>query len=171
MRWKAVIARCRRRGEGVEPSGNRNGCQAGFEDRWGHRAPSSSTILPIYWLLADFGGASCISQLRVVTTYHLMSVSEARRSSSALAGLTEPLIGSLDLRNMMTTWSAQYHPIPLGRMEREKTLGRCEGNNHEQQKSERDTKIFCKASDMARANGIRRCRDSRLVIPVVNRLR
>ena len=35
--------RGRRRGEGVEPSGNRNSCQAGFEDRWGHRAPSSSS--------------------------------------------------------------------------------------------------------------------------------
>ena len=34
----------RRRGEGVEPSGERNARQAGFEDRWGHRAPSSSTI-------------------------------------------------------------------------------------------------------------------------------
>jgi hypothetical protein len=33
-----------RRGEGVEPSGNRNSCQAGFEDRWGHRAPSSSVL-------------------------------------------------------------------------------------------------------------------------------
>ena len=31
-----------RRGEGVEPSGKRNTRQAGFEDRWGHRAPSSS---------------------------------------------------------------------------------------------------------------------------------
>ena len=31
-----------RRGEGVEPSGERNARQAGFEDRWGHRAPSSS---------------------------------------------------------------------------------------------------------------------------------
>ena len=87
--------------------------------------------------------------LRVVTTFD--AGVEARQSPSALAGLTETLLGSLDLRNMMTTWSAQYHPIPLGRMEREKTLGRCEGNNHEQQKSERDTKIFCKASDMARA--------------------
>jgi hypothetical protein len=32
-----------RRGEGVEPSGNRNTRKSGFEDRWGHRAPSSST--------------------------------------------------------------------------------------------------------------------------------
>jgi hypothetical protein len=31
-----------RRGEGVEPSGNNISRQAGFEDRWGHRAPSSS---------------------------------------------------------------------------------------------------------------------------------
>jgi hypothetical protein len=31
-----------RRGEGVEPSGKRIARQAGFEDRWGHRAPSSS---------------------------------------------------------------------------------------------------------------------------------
>ena len=31
-----------RRWEGVEPSGERNARQAGFEDRWGHRAPSSS---------------------------------------------------------------------------------------------------------------------------------
>jgi hypothetical protein len=37
----------RRRGEGVEPSGERNARQAGFEDRWGHRAPSSSTITSI----------------------------------------------------------------------------------------------------------------------------
>ena len=33
-----------RRGEGVEPSGERNARQAGFEDRWGHRAPSSSIL-------------------------------------------------------------------------------------------------------------------------------
>ena len=32
-----------RRGEGVEPSGNNISRQAGFEDRWGHRAPSSSS--------------------------------------------------------------------------------------------------------------------------------
>lgn len=36
------ISSFRRRGEGVEPSGERNARQAGFEDRWGHRAPSSS---------------------------------------------------------------------------------------------------------------------------------
>src|SRR5579875_3172513 len=35
-----------RRGEGVEPSGERNARQAGFEDRWGHRAPSSSDAPP-----------------------------------------------------------------------------------------------------------------------------
>ncbi len=34
-----------RRGEGVEPSGNNISRQAGFEDRWGHRAPSSSESL------------------------------------------------------------------------------------------------------------------------------
>ena len=33
----------RRRWEGVEPSGERDARQAGFEDRWGHRAPSSSS--------------------------------------------------------------------------------------------------------------------------------
>src|SRR5271169_2660493 len=33
-----------RRGEGVEPSGNNISRQAGFEDRWGHRAPSSSKL-------------------------------------------------------------------------------------------------------------------------------
>jgi hypothetical protein len=30
--------------EGVEPSGKRIARQAGFEDRWGHRAPSSSSV-------------------------------------------------------------------------------------------------------------------------------
>ena len=34
-----------RRGEGVEPSGNNISRQAGFEDRWGHRAPSSSALV------------------------------------------------------------------------------------------------------------------------------
>ena len=33
-----------RRGEGVEPSGDSISRQAGFEDRWGHRAPSSSMV-------------------------------------------------------------------------------------------------------------------------------
>jgi hypothetical protein len=33
-----------RRGEGVEPSGDSISRQAGFEDRWGHRAPSSSSL-------------------------------------------------------------------------------------------------------------------------------
>ena len=41
----------RRRGEGVEPSGERNTRQAGFEDRWGHRAPSSSKP----YFLSTFG--------------------------------------------------------------------------------------------------------------------
>ena len=37
-----MVARWWRRGEGVEPSGDSISRQAGFEDRWGHRAPSSS---------------------------------------------------------------------------------------------------------------------------------
>ena len=50
--------------------------------------------------------------LRVVTTYNLMSVSLEQHSPSALADLTKPRNG-LDLRHMMTTWSARYHRIPL----------------------------------------------------------
>ena len=41
----------RRRGEGVEPSGDNISRQAGFEDRWGHRAPSSSSP----YLLGGYG--------------------------------------------------------------------------------------------------------------------
>jgi hypothetical protein len=63
--------------------------------------------------------------LRVVTTFD--AGVEARHSPSALTGLTETFIGSLDLRNMMTTWSLRYHRIPLGRMLREKTLGPLRG--------------------------------------------
>ena len=44
-RWVYGVARKWRRGEGVEPSGNNISRQAGFEDRWGHRAPSSSAPL------------------------------------------------------------------------------------------------------------------------------
>ena len=44
-----------RRWEGVEPSGDNICRQAGFEDRWDHRAPSSSKSL----ILLTFCGFKC----------------------------------------------------------------------------------------------------------------
>ena len=52
-----------RRGEGVEPSGKRIARQAGFEDRWGHRAPSSSRRISTYVALM-FLRSIKVSELR-----------------------------------------------------------------------------------------------------------
>ena len=52
-----------RRGEGVEPSGNNISRQAGFEDRWGHRAPSSSGL----YLLRGYDG---LHNLRIGLSAH-----------------------------------------------------------------------------------------------------
>jgi hypothetical protein len=46
----AEIEKRWRRGEGVEPSGDSISRQAGFEDRWGHRAPSSSRLVSMLHL-------------------------------------------------------------------------------------------------------------------------
>jgi hypothetical protein len=54
-----------RRGEGVEPSGNNISRQAGFEDRWGHRAPSSSRP----YLLRGYGD---LHNLQIAQSAHLL---------------------------------------------------------------------------------------------------
>src|ERR1700688_1961922 len=89
-----------RRGEGVEPSGNNISRQAGFEDRWGHRAPSSSKYL-ILLMFLEFSinnhVALCYRFVTVaVPIFGLGQIGDAV-SSEGFCSFNQPLIITLDV--------------------------------------------------------------------------